>query len=416
MMPNLNRLVSDCLPLPADALLWEMSRRLAHLYPDHFVLETQDYDFDLKQYAKDGCCSYHLLPDVHAQLDATWPSRERGAELQVGNAFAEVLWRGKRLHVLTISYRDDCRESRSYVIAEDMLTARDFFSAVCTHNSSVSGQILVFGNGRWRKDEALMRQIESARMEDLVLADGLRETLAEDIEGFFASQELYEKLGVAWKRGVLLLGPPGNGKTHALKAIIQRLKVPCLYVRSFKSRWDHPTQNIEAVFKKAREMAPCLLVLEDLDSLIERWYLSYFLNEMDGFAANRGVLTVATTNHPERLDPALLDRPSRFDRKVNFDLPGKPERRRFIASLNERREEALRLTPEEIDEVAKRTKEFSFAYLKELHLSATMAWIGEREPRSMGGVTNRLVRTLRRQMHTATLATAVRGGGERDED
>lgn len=413
MMPNLNRLISDCLPLPADALLWEMSRQLAYLYPDHYILETQDYDFNLQEYAKDGHCSYHLLPDVHAQLEADWINREKGAQLRVGNAFAEVLWRGRRLHVLTVSHRDECRESRSFVIAEDMVTAREFFSAVCLHNSSVSGQILVFGNGRWRKDEELMRQIESARMEDLILADGLRETLAEDIEGFFASQELYEKLGVAWKRGVLLLGPPGNGKTHALKAIIQRLKVPCLYVRSFKSRWDHPTQNIEAVFRKAREMAPCLLVLEDVDSLIERWYLSYFLNEMDGFAANRGVLTVATTNHPERLDPALLDRPSRFDRKVNFELPAKKERRRFIAAMNERRESELRLSEDEVEAIAKRTKEFSFAYLKELHLSATMAWVGERDRSSMAEVTTRLIQILRGQMKTAASTTDRRG---RDED
>lgn len=415
MMPNLNRLVSDCLPLPADALLWEMSRRLAHLYPDHYILETQDYDFDLEEYAEAGRCSLHVLPDVHAQTEAIWPSAEKGAKLELRNAFAEVLWRGRRLHVLTVSYRDDCRETRRYVIAEDMPTARAFFSAVCEHSSHVEGQILVFANGQWRKDKELMTQIESARMEDLILEDGLRETLAEDIEGFFASRERYDELGIAWKRGVLLLGPPGNGKTHALKAIVQRLKLPCLYVRGFKSRWDHPTKNIEAVFKKARASAPCILVLEDVDSLVERSYLSYFLNEMDGFAANRGVLTVATTNHPERLDPALLDRPSRFDRKVTFALPKKKERRRFLAALNERREERLRMSEAEIATVAKRTKGFSFAYLKELHLSATMAWVSESEGASMGDVTTRLAQTLRDQMATATPAAAARAGRE-DED
>jgi hypothetical protein len=413
MMPNLNRLISDCLTLPADALLWETSRRLADLYPDRYILETQDYDFDLEEYARDGRCSLHVLPDVHAQLEAVWPSREKGAKLELRNVFTEVLWRGRRLHVLTISYRDDNREARSYVLADDMETARDFFSAVCTHSSCVEGQILVFANGCWRKDKELMAQIESARLEDLILADGLRETLAEDIEGFFASRELYEGLGVAWKRGVLLLGPPGNGKTHALKAIIQRLKVPCLYVRSFTSRWEHPTRNIEAVFKKAREMAPCFLVLEDLDSLVHRSYLSYFLNEMDGFAANRGVLTVATTNHPERLDPALLDRPSRFDRKVTFTLPKRRERRRFLAMMNERREPALRLTEAELDSAAKRAKGFSFAYLKELQLSSAMAWMAEREKATMGEVTLRLISTLRSQMATATAAS---GKGVVDED
>ncbi|MGV3617273.1 MAG: AAA family ATPase [Fimbriimonas sp.] len=404
-MPNLTRLLSDCLPLPADALVYEISRRVADLFSDRYVLETEDYDFDLEEYAREGRCSLHVLDDAHPQLEAVWLGREKGATLVTRNAFVEVQWRGRRLHVLTVTYSASCTQTRSYVIADDMPTAREFFSAVCEHGSRVDGQILVFRNGRWKKDAELMRQIEGARMEDLVLADDLRNRLAEDIEGFFASRELYEKLGVAWKRGVLLLGPPGNGKTHALKAIVQRLKVPCLYVRGFRAMYTQPTQNIEQVFKRARDMAPCLLILEDLDSLIHSSFLSFFLNEMDGFASNQGVLTVATTNHPERLDPALLERPSRFDRKVTFTLPKRAERRRFLAALDARRDEAMRLTETELDAVAKRTKEFSFAYLKELHLSATMAWMHEREAKGMGEVTRDLIRPLREQMRT--IATGV---------
>ena len=401
MMPNLNRLISETLTLPADALVWELSRRVADLFPGQYVLETTDYDFKLDEYARDGRCSLHLLPDAYGQLEATWDGRRKQADLEPRNAYFEVLWRGRRLHVLSVTYYEGYSQRRDFIVADDMPTARDFFSAVCAHSVTVEGQILVYQHGTWKKDAELMQEISSARFEDLVLADGLREALVDDIEGFFASRELYESLGVAWKRGVLLFGPPGNGKTHALKAIVQRMKVPCLYVRSFRAERGTPARHIERVFSRARLVAPCLLVLEDLDSLVPAEYLSTFLNEMDGFAENRGVLTVATTNHPGKLDPALLERPSRFDRKVTFELPRKPERLRILTGLDAKRPEPMRLTPEELNGLAVATKGFSFAYLKELHVAATMAWMRERRPGAMGAVTLGLVEALRKQMRNA---------------
>jgi hypothetical protein len=413
MMPNLSRLISHTLSLPADACVWELSRYLASFYPDKYILETKDYDFDLEQYAADGRCSLHAHDDAHTQFEAIWPGNGEPATLEPRNAFLEVLWRGRRLHVLAVTYNDGCDNRRNYIIADDMPTARDFFTAVCEHSAVVEGQILVFRSGYWRKDAELLRQIESARLDDLILPPGMRETLVDDVEGFFASRDLYDSLGVAWKRGVLLLGPPGNGKTHALKAIIQRLKVPCLYVRSFNAPRTQPSQNIEQVFKRAREAAPCILVLEDLDSLVDRSYLAYFLNELDGFAANRGVLTVATTNHPDKLDPALLERPSRFDRKMTFDLPGADERRRFLANLDARRDEPMRLRPDDFDAVVAATEGFSFAYLKELFLSATMAWMHDRRPGEIGAVTLSLIGPLRAQMRSEPLPTRTE---EDDED
>jgi len=114
---------------------------------------------------------------------------------------------------------------------------------------------------------------------------------------------VYERYGVPWKRGVLFLGPPGNGKTHTLKALLNASPgVPCLYVKSFKADYRGTDQdNIRKVFGRARACAPCLLVLEDLDSLIDDENRSFFLNELDGFADNAGIVTLATTNHPDKL-------------------------------------------------------------------------------------------------------------------
>ena len=87
-----------------------------------------------------------------------------------------------------------------------------------------------------------------------------------------------------------------------------------LYVKSFKS-WSGEEASMQQVFDKARQMSPCVLILEDLDSLINDQNRSFFLNQIDGLQSNDGLLIIGTTNHFDRLDPASNDRPSRFDRK-----------------------------------------------------------------------------------------------------
>ena len=76
----------------------------------------------------------------------------------------------------------------------------------------------------------------------------------------------------------------------------------------------------------ARRMAPCLLIFEDIDSLVSPMVRSYFLNEVDGLESNHGILMIGSTNHLERLDPGIAKRPSRFDRKYFFDVPSRNER------------------------------------------------------------------------------------------
>src|SRR5690349_12665 len=90
---------------------------------------------------------------------------------------------------------------------------------------------------------------------------------------------------------------------------------------------DDPVQvdPSNEVFKRARMKPPCVIVLEDLDSMIDNKNRSFFLNELDGFHSNTGVVVLATTNHPEKLDSSILDRPSRFDRKYYFQLPAEAE-------------------------------------------------------------------------------------------
>ncbi len=172
------------------------------------------------------------------------------------------------------------------------------------------------------------------------------------------------------------------------------MEQPCLYIKSLN--------GIQQVFDRARRTSPCILVIEDLDLQLHPQMRSAFLNELDGFAANIGIVTLATTNHPERLDPGILDRPSRFDRKYHFELPDVPERSSYIALWNASLKPALQLSPEGISKMSELTVDFSFAYLKELFLSSMMQWIATPGQSTMEQVMIGKVATLREQMVSAS--------------
>ncbi|HTQ11882.1 MAG TPA: ATP-binding protein [Fimbriimonadaceae bacterium] len=410
-METFTQIIKDALHKPNDLLTYELSLRMRQIYPDRTILETEDYEFDLKSFVEAGKCQVRLFDDAHPQLEAEWLSKERGAMLVPRNSFQEVLWDGHRFKMLAITY-GTCDTRRYYLVSDDADAVRAFFARVCAFSSEVHGEILVYRSGYWLRDKVLLDQIANATLDGMVLAPQVLEALELDFAGFFEAREVYEKQGVAWKRGILMLGPPGNGKTHAIKAMVNRLGRPCLYVRTFKSPKGTVAGNVTRVFHRARQAAPCLLVLEDLDTLIDKDNLSFFLNEMDGFASNHGILTVATTNHPEKLDPAILDRPSRFDRKITFSLPDKGLRRRFLELANAKYEPDLRLSDAEVEKVAGRTKGFSFAYLKELGLSAMMAWMRDAKPGGMARVMLDQAESLRGQMKTKASTVAP----EEDED
>jgi len=199
----------------------------------------------------------------------------------------------------------------------------------------------------------------------------LKQQIQDDFQRFFDSREVYERYGIPWKRGAIFIGPPGNGKTHTLKALINQLRKPCIYVRGF----EDDEESMAEVFKRARMVAPCLVVLEDLDSMIDDKSRAFLLNELDGFRPNTGVVVLATTNHPEKLDAAILDRPSRFDRKYYFTLPSNAERFAYIRKWNEGLQPEMHINKAVAIEVVERIEGFSFAYLKELLVASMMEWV-----------------------------------------
>jgi len=122
-------------------------------------------------------------------------------------------------------------------------------------------------------------------------------------------------------------------------------------------------------------MAPCLLIFEDLDSLVTATTRSYFLNEVDGLESNDGILMIGSTNHLEQLDPAITKRPSRFDRKYHFKMPEEDERIAYCQYWRKKlvADGGMLDFPAEVcNVIAKMTEGFSFAYLKELFVTALL--------------------------------------------
>lgn len=249
--------------------------------------------------------------------------------------------------------------------------------------SELHDEIWVFDNGYWEKSKELWSAVEGSSWEDVILDPEMKEHLIQDVQGFFDNRDLYAQYAVPWKRGIILHGVPGNGKTISIKALINSLynrpdHISSLYVKSLNTSCNTEQYAIRQIFQAARRCAPCLLIFEDLDSLVGDQIRSYFLNEVDGLESNDGILMIGSTNHLDKLDPAIAKRPSRFDRKYHFKLPGAKERELYAQYWREkllRRNEGLEFPEELCAVISELTEGFSFAYLKELFVMALLSLV-----------------------------------------
>lgn len=390
--------------LQHPATKFALGERLAKLHPELQIVETDSHYFRLEPFAKSGKCAFEPRRDFYQHFLARWDSDD-GVEIGPTTAWLHVTWEGDALQVVKLTYSSDyCSENHTYaVMGTDRARCIAFIDAVCRWNHAVRGEILVYSDGYFHKDAALYAAIMKADLEQLVLEGALKQQLRDDFTQFLASRVSYEEHGVPWKRGALLIGPPGNGKTLCVKALVKHLGIPCIYVQSFEAPHSTPRRSIDEVFTRARETTPCMIVLEDIDSLLTDASRSYFLNALDGFATNTGVITLATTNHPDRLDPAIIHRPSRFDRKYHFNLPDVATRSAYIAMWNARLRPSLQLTDAGRAELAEITDGFSFAYIQEVFVSSMMRWISTREASGILPVAVAQIETLREQMLTPAL-------------
>ncbi len=390
--------IRDALLKPNDYIAYHVGRELAELHPGKAIVEGENRYFDLEAFVRAEKCSIIDERSIFNHVRTEWRGAGRKQREYIQNSWLNVLWKGQLLDVVLLTWAESCYPSRHHwIVADDKTLAWEFFAAVCEWGCEVRGEILVYQNGYFEKDQDLFDSIKTSNFDNLILEGSLKETIQNDFAQFFNSRDVYERYGIPWKRGAIFIGPPGNGKTHTLKALISQLGRPCLYVRTFKSECGTEQENMSEVFSRAR-MSPCVVVLEDLDSMIDDHNRSFFLNEMDGFQPNVGVVVLATTNHPEKLDASIIDRPSRFDRKYLFHLPAKPERLAYIEKWNGELQAEARLSQTVATAIVDQTENFSFAYLKELLVASIVEWVSRGRSRSLGDIVLAQTSMLREQM------------------
>lgn len=218
--------------------------------------------------------------------------------------------------------------------------------------------------GMEREKELIVRAVERF---EVVMNPDVKKEIYRSLDQFFSDDRtFYHTYNIPYKRGILLYGPPGNGKTTLVKSIAGSIKAPVAYwqITEFTS-----SESIAEVFQSARKLAPMVLVIEDIDSMPEE-ARSFFLNTLDGATSKEGIFLIGTTNYPEKIDPGLMNRAGRFDRAYEIALPNEALRLQY---LKMRGFEAL-MTAEETAEIARLTDGFSFAQLGELYVSAALEW------------------------------------------
>lgn len=194
---------------------------------------------------------------------------------------------------------------------------------------------MMFGGAGKSNAKVYVQSTHGIRFADVAGEDEAKENLQE-IVNYLHDPKKYEEIGASMPKGILLVGPPGTGKTMLAKAVAGESNVPFFsisgseFVEMFVGMG---ASKVRDLFKQAKEKAPCIVFIDEIDAIGQKrnsgqfggndereQTLNQLLTEMDGFEGNTGVIILAATNRPDSLDPALT-RPGRFDRRVPVELP-----------------------------------------------------------------------------------------------
>jgi hypothetical protein len=214
------------------------------------------------------------------------------------------------------------------------------------------------------------RAIARCDWDDLVLDRSIVSLLKNDFESFWKREQWFHDRHLPFRRGYLLHGPPGNGKSTAIRAMMCSRGLSAFTIRLFDPQTSDA--DLDELFEEALTERPAIIVLEDLDRAFPRTgetktqvSVQNLLNCLDGVASGEGTITIATANEPTALDPAILRRPGRFDRVVHFPNPSREMRLRYFLHMNPHH------APAAIQQTIADSSGLSFAQLREAAVLAS---------------------------------------------
>lgn len=299
-----------------------------------------------------------LTEAPHLRHDAGLSDEDFDGELRLD-------WRGHELHFFILTYEGRyIEETVAMSATKSRAVLEDFWKELRAFQSLHDYETIHMWNaGRVPRG--------TLGWGDLVIPDGMKTDLRCMVESFVDARSKYQELGLPWRRGLLLGGPPGCGKSTAIKVIAAQVKAS-VFVLPITSKTDDYT--LTRFMDAASDAAPSVCVIEDLDRVVEggksEISMSHLLNLLDGIGTGQkqGVLLISTANHVDRLDPALSPRrPGRYDRYFHFETPSLEDRTTLLRMRGKGRfGEAAILS------VAEKTKGYSHALVQELVVCALL--------------------------------------------
>ncbi len=235
------------------------------------------------------------------------------------------------------------------------------------------------GKPKLHTQNGLPQRILPCDWDQLVLDPSIAYLLKNDFQSFFQREPWFRKMRLPFRRGYLLHGPPGNGKSTAIRAMLTSAGLAAYTIRLFDSRTDD--EDMERLFERVVNHAPGVILFEDIDRAFPRTggskskvSLQQLLNCLDPVATGEGIVIVATANNPTALDPAILKRPGRFDRVIHFPNPSEALRREYFCRMHQQ------FVGTDLNAVVSDSDGFSFAQLREAYIMAgQLAFEGNRE-------------------------------------
>jgi AAA+ superfamily predicted ATPase len=338
--------------------------------------ERSQVIYGVNKFIKEKCQNVILENYDDDKMPPTFESVEikrKEFEMLVSVGYYFIDYKGKKF-IIDMYFNGSARFYRIWFKYEDEVIANELNKEIIEFTNKFNlykGEKLLF------LQQGILEFLEYPNLDwkDVILSEELKEEFILNIIFPLENKEECKKNGVPYRRGLMLGGKAGTGKTQVCRVLCNVLpKDITLLWATPKALYDEHT--IQSLFEAARLFAPTLIIIEDIDFIgLNRDFarnpiLGELLSQLDGNDPNEGIFVIATTNRPELLDEALANRPSRFDVQCLFELPNDAQRQQIIELFSKNMKFA---EPLNIPQIVSATKDLTGSHIKEIFVHCQLA-------------------------------------------